>query len=176
MNSHSKFDFRRLLLVIATIVLTHLCQGCLSLKYTNGVPDLVQIKPGIWRGGQPNEQGWAYLKRIGIKRDVKLNTKGEATDAGAESVGINVIQLPITFRQMMLAPEDSTINAAIAAIEPDGTYVHCSRGQDRTGLVIGVYRAKVDHWPKDKSYQEMKTYGFHRSLLGLKWYWDNKVP
>lgn len=52
------------------------------------------------------------------------------------------------------------------------TYVHCERGQDRTGLIVGVYRVKVEHWTKADAYQEMLKHGFHPILRGLCWSWQ----
>jgi len=48
-----------------------------------------------------------------------------------------------------------------------GTFVHCEHGEDRTGLAVGAYRIKVEHWTKPAAYQEMEAPGFHPLLRGL---------
>ena len=35
-------------------------------------PNLAQVEPGVWRGGQPTEQGWRDLRSLGITNVVKL--------------------------------------------------------------------------------------------------------
>jgi protein tyrosine/serine phosphatase len=151
--------------------------SCVTQQIYHGIPNLAQVEPGVWRGGQPDSEGWRYLKSLGIKRDIKLNTIHEASDAVAISSGMEVIYLPINLEQMTIAkPDPSQLNTAIAAIKPDGTYVHCERGQDRTGLIVGVYRVKVEHWTKADAYQEMLKHGFHPILRGLCWSWQEDVP
>jgi tyrosine-protein phosphatase SIW14 len=151
--------------------------GCATQQISHGIPNLAQVEPGVWRGGQPDFEGWQYLKSLGIKRDLKLNIIHGASDALAISNGMQVIYLPINFEQMTIGkPDPNKLNAAIAAIEPDGTYIHCERGQDRTGLIVGAYRVKVEHWTKENAYQEMLTHGFHPILRGLCWSWQEDVP
>ncbi len=84
--------------------------------------------------------------------------------------------MPINFEQMTIGkPDVNRLNAAIASIKL-GTYVHCEHGQDRTGLIIGAYRVKVEHWTKEQAYQEMLRFGFHPLLRGLCWSWEEDVP
>ena len=151
--------------------------GCATRQTTHGVPNLAQVEPGVWRGGQPNSEGWQYLKSLGIKKDLKLNPSHEASDELAVSNGIQIIYLPISLEQMTIGkPNPSKLNAAVAAITPDGVFVHCEHGQDRTGLIVGAYRVKVEHWTKENAYQEMLKHGFHPILRGLYWSWQEDVP
>jgi tyrosine-protein phosphatase SIW14 len=151
--------------------------GCATHQISHGIPNLAQVEAGVWRGGQPDFEGWQYLKSLGIKRDLKLNTIREASDALAISNGMEIIYLPINLEQMTIGkPDPDKLNAAIAAIKPDGTYIHCERGQDRTGLIVGAYRVKIEQWTKENAYQEMLTHGFHPILRGLCWSWEEDVP
>ncbi|HEY5041148.1 MAG TPA: hypothetical protein VIK53_04025 [Verrucomicrobiae bacterium] len=157
------------------VLLFGLC-GCATHQISHGVPNLALVEPGVWRGGQPNSKGWEYLKSLGIKQDVKINTSHESSDALAVSNGMQIIYLPINFEQMTIGkPDVNKLNAAIASIKP-GTYVHCEHGQDRTGLIVGAYRVKVEHWTKEQAYQEMLRHGFHPILRGLCWSWEEDVP
>ena len=143
----------------------------------HGIPHFAQVEPGVWRGGQPNAAGWEYLKSLGVKREMKLNARKEAADELAATNGIQIIYLPITLKQQTIGkPKAADLNAAVAAIKPDGTFVHCQHGQDRTGLVIGAYRVKVRHWTKTAAYKEMQAHGFHPLLRGLYWSWQEDVP
>jgi tyrosine-protein phosphatase SIW14 len=151
--------------------------GCATHQTSHGIPNLAQVGPGVWRGGQPNSEGWQYLKSLGVKRDLKLNPIREASDVLAISNGMEIIYLPLNLEQMTIGkPDPRQLNAAIAAIKPDGTYVHCEHGEDRTGLIVGAYRVKVEHWTKADAYREMLAHGFHPILRGLCWSWEEDVP
>jgi len=150
--------------------------GCASVAPPHGIPNFSQVTTGVWRGGQPTAAGWEYLKSLGVKWDVKLNSEHEASDDGAKANGIEVIYLPITLVQQTIGkPKATTLNAAVSALERTGTFVHCQHGQDRVGLVVGAYRVKVEHWTKIAAYQEMQAHGFHPMLRGLYWSWQEDV-
>lgn len=161
-------------MVRLTVILALLLAGC-AYPAPHGVPNLARVEPGVWRGGQPTAQGWAYLRSVGVKWDVKLNTEREGSDAGAAANGIQVMRLPITFTQQTLgAPDRATLSAAVSAIGSDGTFIHCSHGQDRTGLVVGLYRVRREHWTKAAAWAEMSAHGFHPLLRGLCWAWEGE--
>lgn len=149
--------------------------GCAHDPIVHGIPNFRQVAPGVYRGGQPTAEGWQYLKTI-AKWDVKLNT---GDDELARSAGLQVIHLPITFIQQTIGkPERSTLKSAVSAItdcETYGVFVHCTHGQDRTGLVVGAWRVS-QHWSKVQAYAEMVANGFHPILRGLYWSWEEDVP
>src|SRR5262249_46501483 len=120
-----------------------IASGCAS-HAPQGVPNLARVEPGIWRGGQPTQEGWRYLKSIGVCRIIKLNTSAESSDFEAEKLGIIVIRCPINPVQATFGkPDAEAMRTALRSMGP-GTYVHCSHGQDRTGLFIGLYRVEIE--------------------------------
>lgn len=153
--------------------------GCATSPITHGIPNLARVEDGVWRGGQPNAEGWAWLKQQGIRYDLKLNTESEGSDSQAKENGIQVIPIPIDWiEQTFGEPDPDKIYHAALAIEfcrMDDTkiFVHCQHGQDRTGLVVGAYRVKFEHWSKADAFSEMRTHGFHPLLRGLCWAWDD---
>jgi hypothetical protein len=150
--------------------------GCVTPPPPSGIPNFAQVEPGLWRGGQPTTEGWAQLKALGVKWDVKLNTIHEASDDAARALGIQVIYLPITFVEQTLGkPAPERLAAAVEALKRPGTYVHCQHGQDRTGLVVGAFRVEVGKWSKAAACAEMKAHGFHPLLRGLYWSWQEDV-
>jgi tyrosine-protein phosphatase SIW14 len=44
-------------------------------------------------------------------------------------------------------------------------FVHCERGQDRTGALTAIYRLTHDHWTLDRVYAEMRQYHFGNDAL-----------
>jgi protein tyrosine/serine phosphatase len=132
----------------------------------------------IWRGGQPVVPGsWSFLKSIGIKTVVKLNFPEEGVDDGAVSAGLTVLSFsvqPRDFWGSIGGPQLEDVRAAATALADPAkqpVYVHCLHGQDRTGIVVGVYRVLHDGWTTDEAYREMRAYGFHPELIDLLATW-----
>ena len=180
---------RKLVLLVALLTI-----GCSPMVYSHGVPNLVEVGPGLWRSGQPtnDEVSWEYLRSFaGITDVVKLNFGSEGSDSSASFVGIEVHSIPIqpagdkdvivsfvgTFVHPDIATLD-TIERLIEVLVSNGriVLVHCTHGQDRTGLVVGRYRVLHDHWTKDVAYLEMRQNNFHASLHGLHDYWEDWRP
>jgi tyrosine-protein phosphatase SIW14 len=150
--------------------------GCASDKMTHGIPNFAEVEPGIYRGGQPTTAGWRYLQSLGVRYDVKLNTVREGNDDEAKRLGMMVEAFPITFCQLTIGkPKSGKIWNAASRIQTH-TYIHCTHGQDRTGLVVGAYRVLALGWSKPEAYAEMSAHGFHPILRGLYWSWQEDVP
>jgi hypothetical protein len=163
------------------------------MVYTNGIPKLVKVNDYIYRSGQiSSEEGWLYLNKIANGRKVhiiKLNFGNEGSDEIGEDYGFDVHRLPIQPRgdqniwndleDIFLGPDIQTIIAAenllMLADHKDIWLVHCTHGQDRTGLVIGIYRVWHDHWSKDAAYKEMIKNHFHPELYGLHKAWNQMI-
>jgi tyrosine-protein phosphatase SIW14 len=173
--------FKKLLLLLAFVSYLF---GCSPTNYTNGVPNLVQVHSELWRSGQPTtDVQWQYLYSLGIRHVVKLNFNSEGSDDGATKAGLDVHVLSIqpegdkdiwsnitnTFVELI-----SQAEAIIAS--GGGVLVHCTHGQDRTGLVISISRLLYDGWTKEQAWNEMLDRGFHPELLGLVSFWLDYDP
>ena len=155
-----------------------IAQGCATgapEAVTNGVPNLSQVEPGVWRGGQPKSAGaWIYLRSLGLTNDIKLNTIEEGSDQAAIGAGFDVLYFPIeTLEQLLDGPSPALVNNALHQIRP-GTYVHCQHGQDRTGLLIGLYRLQ-EGTNAAAAWCEMTNHGYHPALRGLTHYWREQT-
>ena len=135
---------------------------------THDVPNLSQVEPGVWRGGQPTSAaGWAYLRGLGLTNDIKLNTGEEASDQAAVDAGFRVFYFPIdTMQQLVDGPDPVAMQEVAARLWVQGTYVHCEHGQDRTGLAVGLHRLEQGMTPAS-AWSEMTNHGYHPALLGL---------
>ena len=166
---------------VVQVLLTALAlAGCstLSSSVEHDIPNFKQVTvdPGVYRGGQPRSRaGWEYLQSIGISNVVKLNLETEATDNDARALGMTVSYFPISYlHQRVLKPDPTIVSNAVAAIKP-GTYVHCKKGQDRTGLIVGCKRVWQEGWAKTNAWTEMIAGGFHPILRGLNDFWQDTV-
>ncbi len=157
------------------ILLIPLLVGCTAGNVTHGIPNFAVVKPGIYRGGQPNANGWSYLKSLGVANVVKLNPEYEGSDELAQALGMTIYVCPITIEQQMGLHQlwAATVDADVCYMLHPNTFVHCSHGQDRTGLIVACYRLMVDGWSKADAEKEMLAHGFHKELRGLWESWEN---
>ncbi len=158
-----------------------LSSGCSHFYYVHDIPNFRTVDDGIlYRGGQPRaDDGWQYLKSLKIKTVVKLNFDKEGTDDGAVAAGLNVVKAempPDDLGQIFDPPTKDELHAAVTAmLNPDNfpIYVHCTHGQDRTGLITAMFRVIHDHWTFEDARNEMLSNGYHTELRGLEEAWEN---
>jgi protein tyrosine/serine phosphatase len=179
-----------IIFVVLIAVIAALGIGCRlnitsPMVYHDDVPNLEQVSPGVWRSGEPrSDAGWSYLKSIGVKKVIKLNYDSEGSDDGARRAGMEVVELNIPplsdLASTLEIPNSDTVQKAVEIMEEgNGVLVHCTHGQDRTGLVVGVYRVMHDHKTKDEAWKEMVNHHFHQELIGLMRFWhrfDGSFP
>lgn len=109
----------------------------------------------------------------------------------AVALGFDVAYLPIqpegdqdVFSDLLgtvKRPDPTNIEAAerelawcLAYPVTDMCLVHCTHGQDRTGLVVGVHRVEHDGWSKESAFREMLAHHFHWELVGLMIAWEQQ--
>lgn len=145
--------------------------GCARERCAHGIPNFAQVSPGIYRGGQPSDAGWLYLKSLGVTNDVKLNL--EAGDETAELLGMRIFRVPVSLEQQLGLQElpDGYFENLMVALPAAGTFFHCEHGQDRTGLVVAMWRVRWQGWTRSDAEQEMLGHGFHKELVGLWDFW-----
>lgn len=136
---------------------------------THGIPnfDCVDAERSIYRGGQPeDDEGWNFLKSIGVANVLKLNLEGEGTDIPATALQMNLSYYPISTWQQLFGPINRVwMDSAIGTIR-QATFIHCEHGQDRTGLAVAIYRLRTG-WLKIQAWNEMIAHHFHPILHGL---------
>jgi hypothetical protein len=142
----------------------------------NKIPNFFQLDdaPDIYRGGQPTRpDDWACLQSIGIHQIIKLNEGNHSEPRMLQSPTWSLFLSPIsTGEQIFTEPDLESLRDVVGFIEPF-TFIHCTHGQDRTGLVVGLYRVLRQGWLKSKAYDEMLAHGFHPELLGLVKAWED---
>lgn len=149
--------------------------GCASEQMTHGIPNLKQVAPGVYRGGQPTVEGWEWLRAKGITWDLKLNEWSECPEpwlfTNASPMWIDYE--PISLGQQLFGVEDYQMDSILQSLidRPSNLYIHCEHGQDRTGLVCAMYRVRIQGWSKADAEKEMLTNGFHKELRGLWEFW-----
>ena len=131
----------------------------------------------IYRGGQPNITNLVYLKSIGVSNIIKMDLPSESKASKQEMdtaklLGMKVTYVPFnTFEQLFGPVQKWKVELAVKNMIP-GTYVHCLHGQDRTGLIVALYKMRQGV-PKKVAEKEMLDNGFHKSLHGLWEYFEH---
>jgi tyrosine-protein phosphatase SIW14 len=143
------------------------------------LPNFQKVDEHVYRGAQPQPEGFKELAALGIKTVIDLRQIGEHSQADEQkavtALGMRYVSIPM---KGLSEPKDDQVAAVEAILNDlaDGpVFVHCKRGADRTGTVIAVYRISHDGWENRKALQEAKSYGmsmFERAMqhyvLGYK--------
>ncbi|MBP9093693.1 tyrosine-protein phosphatase [bacterium] len=135
------------------------------------LPNYQVVNEGLQRGGQPTERGFAILKEEGVKTIINLREESEhlaAEEALIKRLGLNYHSLVIS---PFGFPTNELIHQAISIITDESkqpVFLHCLHGQDRTGMLVGIYRMVVEEWNLQDAYCEMLAMGFHAGFTNLK--------
>lgn len=132
----------------------------------------------IYRGGRPEAPGLTALAEMGVKTDLDLDNDADAARAEEHVATALGMRYVANHMSGFWSPKDSVVNAALAVLEDSSNYpvyVHCKHGQDRTGLIVGLYRVFHDGWQPQAAYQEMRDIGFHPALFLLNHYFEERT-
>ena len=126
----------------------------------------MQVAPGLYRGGQPDDDGFRYLRDRGIRTVVSLRNDA-AERKMVEALGMRFVHIPVTFRPLGgTMPREAVARFLEIVDEParGPVFVHCKRGADRTGAFVGLYRIVRQGWGLDRAYDEARD-------VGMRWWY-----
>jgi len=146
-----------------------------AFGYENpNLPNFQKVDEHVYRGAQPNAEGFKDLATLGIKTVVDLRLIGEHSQADEErivsSLGMRYVSIPM---KGLSTPKDELVAAVQALFTDTGSgpvFVHCKRGADRTGMVVAVYRINNQHWQNRKALDEAESYGMSFFERAIKHY------
>ena len=122
---------------------------------------------GIFRGAQPEPEGYATLKAMGVKTVIDLRTcHGERK--AVEAAEMRYVGIPMRYWGDV---DPEAVRRALSVMTDPANrpvFVHCARGADRTGVVAAVYRMEIDGWSEAEAETEMEAFGFHEIWSQLK--------
>lgn len=133
------------------------------------IPRFQMVAEGLYRGGQPDQAGFAYLKQTGIKTIINLRTENDEA-AIVTSLGMNYVHIPMEV-QPWSRISDEDIQKYFEVVNNPANYpifFHCRRGADRTGVMAGFYRVAIQGWDGKKAYAEARKVGMRWWYAGLK--------
>jgi len=136
------------------------------------------VSEGVWRGGRPDEVGVQRLADLGFKTDVDLENEDpvvEQEKAWATADGLTFVNAPMTGTSQ---PDDTQTNEVLKILADPAqqpVYVHCTKGMDRTGLIIALHRVINQGWKPQDAYNEMMAKGYNWMLGEQKEYFEKKT-
>ena len=129
------------------------------------IPRFQMITEGLFRGGQPDEKGFAFLKERGIKTVINLRQENDEA-AIVKKLGMNYIQIAVEDPRPWSKISDTAIAKYFEVLNDPANYpifFHCRRGADRTGAMAAFYRIVNQGWNSKKAYSEARD-------IGLRWW------
>jgi len=124
-----------------------------------GVPRFIQVTPHLYRGGQPSEEGFQSLAKMGI--DIVIDLRGSRRHERdlVTKLGMRYEAMPWHCPR----PKDQVFARFLLLLRRNPKkkiFVHCRLGDDRTGMMIAAYRMAEQGWTAQQAMQEMKALGF----------------
>jgi tyrosine-protein phosphatase SIW14 len=143
-----------------------LCLAALALPVfagsATGIKNFDKVDEHVYRGGQPTEEGFQQLAKLGVKGVIDLR---EADERGREeerivtAAGMKYINVPMTG---LTPPTEAEITRILSILEDPvqgPVFVHCKRGADRTGAVIAAYHVEHEKWDNRKALKDAMAHG-----------------
>jgi len=131
---------------------------------TKAIPRFQMISAGLYRGGQPERNGFEYLQKNGFKTIVNLRTENDE-EAIVKELGMNYVHIPVSIKMWSKIP-DAAIEQYFKIVNDPANYpifFHCRRGADRTGAMAAFYRMSMQGWEPKKAYSEARD-------VGMRWW------
>jgi protein tyrosine phosphatase (PTP) superfamily phosphohydrolase (DUF442 family) len=136
---------------------------------TSDIPRFQMIADGLYRGGQPEREGFEHLKKNGFKTVINFRTENDEESIVRE-LGLNYVHIPVSITFWSKIP-DKVIDEYFRILSDPANYpifFHCRRGADRTGAMAGFYRIAMQGWEPKKAYSEARDIGMRWWYPGLK--------
>jgi tyrosine-protein phosphatase SIW14 len=93
----------------------------------------------------------------------------------AAALGMKEIAAPIASRAQ---PDSSSVQLALDTLADSANmpiFVHCAKGQDRTGAIIALHRIFNQGWDAQDAKDDMEAHGYDNALLAMKEYFEKKA-
>jgi len=120
----------------------------------SGIKNFDKVDEHVYRGGQPTDDGFRYLARMGVRTILDLRGSGgraKAEERVVKAAGMTYVNVPMSG---LTPPTDDQIKKVLALLEDHAAgavFVQCQRGADRTGVVIAAYHIDHDKWDNGRA-------------------------
>jgi protein tyrosine phosphatase (PTP) superfamily phosphohydrolase (DUF442 family) len=138
-----------------------------------GIKNFDQLDQRVYRGGQPTDEGFQYLAKLGVKHIIDLreaDDRARAEERVVTAAGMKYTNVPMTG---LTAPTAAEIERILTILEDETSgpvFVHCKRGADRTGAVIAAYHIEHDKWDNARALKDAMAHGMSHFQLPRQGY------
>ena len=126
-----------------------------------GVPNLHQIAPHLYRSEQPTALGMKNLEKLGIRTVINLrwfnNDRKEALGTALRTERVKILTWDIDDEHVI------EVMRMLKNADNGPFLIHCKHGADRTGLMTAMYRILEQGWSAEDALEELTKggYGYH---------------
>jgi protein tyrosine/serine phosphatase len=144
-----------------------------------GIPRFHEIEPGFARGGQPNGDGYRFLRDHGYRTVISFR-KNDDERRELARLGINYVEIPMHAGLFSAStPTEEDLQRFFATVGDSAqrpVFIHCRYGKDRTGAMTALYRVQSCGWSNEEAIREMKERGFSGHYKKLMRFVREYVP
>lgn len=164
------------------------CALAANLGLADDVPikNFHYVSPGVYRGAYPGKKGIQYLETLKVKTIISLKgtrfwafipEKFEAKHADMDFIRKPLVSLPGFLGDLTEISEEKVDAILTILADPDQqpVFVHCEKGEDRTGFIIGLHDVINLHMDPKDAWADMLKYGYHPHFTALTKYFEKKT-
>ena len=136
-----------------------------------GVKNFARVSPILCRGAQPSSEGFAELKKLGIRTIVNFRSTHSDRDR-LKGLGLRYVHVSSVANEV----EEKEMVAFLKVLEDPANhpvFVHCRRGADRTGCAVATYRVVAEGWTAEGAIAEMRRFKFSELYRNIPRYLRN---
>ncbi len=124
-----------------------------------GLSNFAKVSDVLYRGAQPDKEGFAELKKLGIKTIINLRANHSDVE-DMKGLGLQYCFIPSDAGDIK---EENVVAFLKVALNPANqpVFVHCAHGADRTGTMVAVYRICFQNWSRSDALNETAVFGRH---------------
>lgn len=140
-----------------------------AVPTTRDIPRFIKVAEGFYRGGQPVRGGFQFLKQQGIRTVINLRQENDEESA-VRALGMNYVHIPMSVSMNSSIAEKDIQRYFTIVNDPANfpVFIHCRRGADRTGAMVGFYRIQMQGWDGARAFKEARDIGMRWWYPGLK--------
>jgi tyrosine-protein phosphatase SIW14 len=126
-----------------------------------GAPNCYKVSDFLYRGAQPNREGFLELKNMGVKTIINLREFNSDTKL-LEGTDLKYFHIPSDITRPVKKDYQKVLDIA-GNPEFQPVFIHCYYGADRTGTAVALYRIIAQRWDTGEAIRELQQggYGFH---------------
>jgi protein tyrosine/serine phosphatase len=166
--------------LLFTLLFISILQPCTqTVNAQNLVGKFAQVDRDIYRSARPSAKNLADLKEryhFGLILNIENNKEAiQQEQETARQLGVEFVSSPMSW---LVRPSDQQIDQILNRLRDRShgpILLHCKMGEDRTGLVVGLYRVLVQKWSASDAYEEMLAMGFHPYYKALDKYFRDRT-